>query len=221
MTYELEFLQNSEDSDAGTVQDNSEWGEGANPARNLRANVLLLSKNDKNGTRTYLVITNDDYLAKVAWTFTHDHDGWHQATLLVFGFWAIGTEFTAGVNAVYYEDTGKFYSCKITNTGTAPDAVSGSTYWEEITDFTEIQQGYTNVDVEDLDFNVKARTELALLDIADEEIDDKFSQLQQPESATRLLNLVAMLEGAESKMLSGSPDEAETIMRSIESSIEE
>jgi hypothetical protein len=222
MTYDLEFLQNSDETDEGSIQDNSEWGSGGNPNRNLRANVLLISKNDSSGTRSYLVFTNSDYLSKLVWTFTHSQDGWHQATLLVFGIWSGATEYLdSNRNAVYYTPTNKFYKCKVTHTNIAPDSGSGATYWEEITDFTAIQQGFTNVDVADLDFNVKARTELALLDIADEEIDNNFTQLQQPESATRILNLVSALEGAESKMLSGEPDKCETIMRSIESSIEE
>lgn len=219
MTYTLEFVQGAT-VEAGVINDNSSWGVGANPARTDRANVLLLSQNDKEGVRTYLDIVNTDPINAITWAFESSQDGWHQATLLVFNIWDDATEYTAAVNAVYYSATGKFYKALLTNTNVAPDSGSGPTNWEEITDFTLIQQGFTNVDVTDYDFPVESRIATALTDKLYDTLGDKFLCKFEPEEAVNFLNLVATREGYRSKFIDEEPDQGEEIIRAMEACLE-
>lgn len=219
MTYSLEFVQGQEVT-AGTINDNSAWGSGANPAKTDRASYLLLSQNDKDGVRTYLSVVNTDPLNVLSWTFTSAQDGWHQATLLVFKKWDNATAFTADNNAVYYASTSKFYKCIQGNTNVAPDSGSGPDNWEEITDFTLIQQGFTNVDVTDYDFKIKSRIDLAIADKLYDAIGDKFLCKLQPEEAVNLLNLIATMEGVSSKFIDDEPNQGEEIIRAVEACLE-
>jgi hypothetical protein len=218
MEYTLEFVQ-GETVEAGTINDTSPWG-GTNPARTDRANILLLSQNDKSGVRTYLSIVNTDPLNAITWTFSSAKDAWHQATLLVFKKWDSVTAYTANNNAVYYVTTGKFYKCIQNNTNVAPDSGSGSANWEEITDFTLIQQGYTNVDVTDYDFAVESRLSLDIADKLHETLGEKFLCKFQPEEAVNLLNLIATREGFRSKFIDEEPDQGEEIIRAMEAALD-
>lgn len=219
MDYSLEFVQGQQITE-GTINDNSAWGSGANPIRTARANVLLLSQNDNGGVRTYLDIINTDVLNSITWDFASAQDGWHQATLLVFPIWVIGTEYTQNVNAVYYTPTSKFYKAKLTHTGVAPDSGSGPTNWEEITDFTLLQQGYTNVDVTDYDFLVESTLAVNIADKLYDAIGETFLSKLQPEEAVNLLNLLATREGYRSKLIDEEPDQAEEIIRAMEACFE-
>lgn len=219
MDYALEFVQGQAKT-AGTINDNSAWGVGGNPARTARANILLLSQNNKSAVRTYLTILNTNPLNAITWDFTSAQDGWHQATLLVFPIWLIGTAYTLNVHAVYYAPTAKFYKAKLTNTGVAPDSGSGPANWDEITDFTLIQQGLTNVDVTDYDFAVESRLALAIADKMYSKLGETFLCKFQPEDAVNLLNLLATREGYRSKFIDDEPDQGEEIIRAMEACLE-
>lgn len=219
MDYTLEHVQ-GEAVDAHTINDNSEWGVGANPARTDRANHLLVSQNDKGGARTYLDIINTDPLNAITWAFTSAQDGWHQATLLVFEKWDGITAYTADDNAVFYTVTSKFYKCIQNNTNVAPDSGSGPDNWTEITDFTLIQQGYTNVDVTDFDFKVTSRLSIDITDKLYDTIGDDFLCKLQPEQAVDLLNLLATMEAISSKFIDDEPDQGEEMIRAMEAVFE-
>lgn len=218
MDFTLEFEQ-GQAIDAGTIYDRSTYG-GSNPERSERANVLLLSQNDKNGNRTYLTVPNTTPLSSLSWTFTHEKDAWHQATILSFELWNSSDEFTGGNNAVYHSDSGKFFKCLDTNTNVEPTSGSGPLYWEEITDFTDIQQGYDNVDVTDYDFPVKSRIDMAILDEVFEALGETFICKFQPEEAVDVLNLIATREGFLSKFIVDEPNHGEEIIRTMEACLE-
>lgn len=196
---------------------NNTGGYGApNPVRTDRANYLMVSKNDKSGNRTYLTVTNSDPLNTLEWTVTSTLDGWHQATLLSFNKWSGATAYVANTNAIYYTVTGKFYKAIQASTNIAPDSGSGPSYWEEIVDFTAIQQGYTNVEVIDFNFLVDSRTSLLISDDLYDKINEDFTCKLSIEDAAHPLNLIAMLEAAQSKALDDKFDQAEQIIRAIE-----
>lgn len=219
MTYSLTYTQGTT-KEAGTISDTSVWG-GANPARNTRYNILLFSRNDKSGTRSYLPVVNTDPNNVLSWAVSSTMDSWHQATLLVFQLWNSGTAYVASVNAIYYAPTTKFYRCISNNTNVAPDSGSGPTKWTEITDFTTIQQGYTNVDVKDFNFSITSRIAIFLGDELYETIIDKFLAQLQPEEAVEFLNSIATLEGIKAKELDGKFNEMEEIIRAMADAMED
>lgn len=202
--------------DTGTYDAvNNPGGYGTpNELRSDRANYLLVSKNAVNGDRTYLTVTNTTPLSTLIWSLNSSADGWHQATLLSFKKWNSGTTYVAN-DVQYYTSTGLFYYCILGHSNIAPDAVNGSTYWTVITDFTLIQQGYTNVEVIDYEFLIDSRSAVI--------ITDEFYKILQADFACNLslteandpLNLIAMLEAAYSKMLDDKGSQAEQIILAI------
>lgn len=219
MDQTLEYVQ-GETEEAGTINDNSSWGVGANPDRTDRAVYMLLSQNDKSGNRTYLDLVNTDPLNALSWDLESEQDGWHQATGLQFVLWDSSTAFTADVNACYHAASSKFYKCITTNTNVEPTSGSGPANWEEITDFTEIQQGFTNVTVTDYSFPVRSRLDLQIGDKLYNALGEKFLCKLQPEDAVDLLNLIATMEAVESKFIDDEPDQGEEIIRAMEATLE-
>lgn len=218
MDFTLGFIQGQE-VNKGTIHDYSTYGD-SNPDRSERANFLLLSKNDKGGNRSYLSIINTSPLSTTQWDFTHNKDGWHQATMLSFQLWDSQTEYTEGDNAVFHSGSGKFFRAIATNTDKEPTSGDGPANWEEITDFTEIQQGYDNVDVTDYDFLVDSRIALELGDKLYFTLGETFLCKFQPEDAVHLLNLLATREGYRSKLIDDEPDQSEEIIRAMEACLE-
>ena len=219
MDQTLEYVQGEEVQD-GVINDNSSWGVGANPDRADRAVYMLLSQNDKSGNRTYINLINTSPLSALTWAIESAQDGWHQATGLQFVLWDGATEFTADVNACYHSSSGKFYKCTTTHTNVEPTSGSGPNNWEAITDFTEIQQGYTNVTVTDYDFPVESRTAVLIADKLYSTLGDKFLCKFQPEEAVNLLNVIATREGYRSKFIDDEPDQGEEIIRALEACLE-
>lgn len=218
MDFTLQFVQGQQVED-GTINDDSTYG-GSNPDRNERGNYLLLSQNDKGGARTYLSVSNTTPLSTISWTFSSARDGWHQATLLSFVLWDGATAFTADNNAVYHSSSGKFFKCIQGNTNVDPTGGSGPANWTEITDFTEIQQGYSNVEVTDYDFMVDSRIAIDLADVLYETLGETFLCKFQPEEAVNVLNLIATREGYRSKLIDEEPDQAEEIVRAMEACLD-
>lgn len=211
------------DKDSYTINDNTgtydainnATGYGApNDARADRANYLLVSKNDKAGTRTYGLVANTSPLSTLVWTLTSTADGWHQATLLSFKLYSAIQAYVVD-DVQYYGTTGLYYKCIQANTAVAPDSGGGDDYWEVITDFTEIQQGYTNLDVIDYEFLIDSRSQLNIADVLYEAINEDFACKLTLTDAANPLNLIAMLEAAQSKMIDDKGDQAEQIILAI------
>ena len=212
LTYALTFAQGQQ-VDEGTITDGTNYG-SPEIDRDEVANFLLVSSNDKNGERSYLTVVNTAPLATLVWNITTAEDGWHQATLLSIGPWNGSDEFVAD-DVVYYSAVGKVYKAKATNTNVAPDSGSGPENWEEVTDLTLIQQDHTNLTVFDYDFLVRSRVDTAIADEFDAVIRKDFSCKMSVEDAAHPLNLLAMMLGAETKMLLDKPDQADEIVDSI------
>lgn len=184
-----------------------------NELRTDRANYLLVSKNTVSGDRTYLAVTNTDPLNTVIWTLTSSADGWHQATVLSFKKWSNAPSYVVG-DAVYYTVNGLYYHCIQANSNINP---TSSLYWTQITDFEAAQQaGYTNMEIIDYDFLIDSRASIDLADELYDVISEDFTCKLQIEDAAHPLNLIAMLEAAQSKMLDDKPDQAEQIMIALE-----
>jgi hypothetical protein len=197
---------------------NNTAGYGApNPARTDRGNYLLVSKNSYAGVRAYIIVSNNDPLNTLIWTLVSSVDGWHQATLLSFNKWNGSDPFSSSgsPDVVYYTPTNKFYKCIDDNTNIAPDSGSGSDYWEEITDFTEIQQNHSNVEVIDYHFLIDSRISIDITDELYEALSEDFTCKLSLDQASHPLNMIAALEGAHSKMLNDEGADAEQIILSL------
>jgi hypothetical protein len=188
-----------------------------NDDRSDVANYLLVSKNDVSGNRTYLMVTNTSPLSTMIWNLVSGADGLHQATLLSFQLWNSGSAYVSSgaPSVVYYTPTSKYYRAIQASTNIAPDSGGGASYWEEITDFTEIQQGHSNVEVIDYSFLISSRTALCIADELYKAISEDFLCKITLTEASHPLNLIASLEGAFSKMLNDEGEEAEQIILAI------
>lgn len=199
--------------DTGTITDGTNYG-SPEIERGEVANFLLVSSNDKNGGRSYLDVLNTAPLSTLVWNIGTSEDGWHQATLLSIGLWNDSNEFAAG-SVCYYSSTGKVYRALQTHTNVAPDSGSGPGNWEEVQDLTVIQQDHANVTVLDYDFLVRSRVDIAIVDEFDHIIRKDFSCKMTVQDASHPLNLLAMMLGAETKMLTDNPDQADEIVHAI------
>lgn len=213
LTFILTFTQGTAVAD-GTITDSTVYG-GANDDRNERGNYLLLSKNDKAGTRTYLTIANSTPLSTLSWAFTSTQDGWHQATLLSAKIWSSGQSYIIG-DIIFYGATGLFYRSTTVHSNIAPDSGSGAANWTAITDFTAIQTGFTNIEVFDYNFMVESRVDLLGVEKLDEAIGDDFLCKLNPSDAVELLNFTIGIDTARSKMAQDEASDAEEIIRAIE-----
>jgi hypothetical protein len=212
---EVEDFTIGDDTGSYDAINNSDGYGSPNDARTDRANYLLVSKNDPSGNRTYLTVSNTDPLNTLVWNLQSTIDGLHQATLLSFRKWSGATAYVANTNAIFYTVTGLFYKCIQNNTNIAPDSGGGDAYWTEIEDFTEIMQGYSNVDVVDYEFLIDARTSICIADEFFEVIEEDFLCKLSLDDASHPLNLIASLEGAHSKMAVDEGADAEQIILAI------
>lgn len=207
-----EYIQGNEVAQ-GTVSWTGNYGTPEDD-RDDRGNFMLLSSNDKAGTRTYIGVSNTTPLVTDDYAITTTEDGWHQATLISAKKWLLSESYVAD-NVVYYVPTNKWYNCIQANTNVAPDSGGGDDYWEEVTDMTTIQTGHTNMDVFNLDFMVESRTDLAIANELYDVLAEDFMCKLNIADAAHPLNLIAMIEAAQSKMLDDQPDQADQIIDAI------
>jgi len=127
-------------------QDKTNWG-APEEERNNRAHVLIAAHVAQDGTETFTTVDSTPYLEKIEYDINNGKDGHYMYELLRFSIYNVAIGYTPellDINGeiasyaalVYYPPLDKFYKCIGGNAGVPPDAVDGSTYWEEITDFT-------------------------------------------------------------------------------------
>jgi hypothetical protein len=148
-SYALKFVQNINGTQ-GLVQDTTpDYGVGDKDARAAKAAVLCYSANDEKGDRTYQTIVNTNPLSRLEWEVTTPESSWTQGTLLRITIWTAELStvkelkdsqgiITQAATVVYHSDTNKYWKAIEPSTNIPPDDASGSTYWEEVTDFTTL-----------------------------------------------------------------------------------
>lgn len=132
-----------------TIQNNADYTAGGE-VRGDTGDVLISAYVDEDQVENFVPIDSTPYLSKIAYEVYNTIDGHYHSELLRFPLFSSANSYVAETrdsndiivtyaNLVYYSNTGKFYKCILANpaTSVAPDAVGGSTYWEEITDFTD------------------------------------------------------------------------------------
>lgn len=142
--YELELVAEQSDQSSAIIQDVSVYdGE----ARVDKANFLVVSKNDKNGTPTYLVVANALPLSQVEWTFPTVLDGWYRFNLLRLTLYSsppVNTlaevvdgngVITQYATILYHTTTSQVVKAKTTGSiSVQPGETGWETYWEVISD---------------------------------------------------------------------------------------
>lgn len=120
---------------------------GVNEDRNESAEILIGAHVAEDTTESFVTIDSAPVLTKLEYEINNTIDGHYRFERLRFPNYNAGTANVKEVKDVnditttyptliYYSVTGLFYKCIENVTGTAPDAVDGTTYWEVITDFT-------------------------------------------------------------------------------------
>ncbi len=208
--YQLKYSQ-EKDVKKGNIIDFSQYGIDDIPLRAEVGNILLFSENDHEGTRTYLDVNNADPAAVMSWPVESNSDGWHQATLLSVNEWNNAQNYVTG-DVVYDELVNKFYKCITDNTNIA---TSNTIYWQEVSDFTTIQQGHTNLVVTDYQFTITSRSALCVANKFYDVISEDFTCNLTLDDAANPLNMIAMLEAAKSKELDNKPDQADQIIDAV------
>jgi len=118
-----------------------------NPDRNQGGEVLVVAHITQEEKEEFVTIDSTPYLTKSIYDVYNTLDGHYRIETLRFALYDNATPYipeikdgngiiTTSASVIYYDLTNKFYKNILASTGIAPDAINGTTYWEEITDFT-------------------------------------------------------------------------------------
>jgi len=143
--YELELVAEQSDQSSAIIKDISVYdGE----LRGDKANFLVVSKNDKNGTPTYLTVLTALPLSQVEWTFPTATDGWYRFNLIrltPYSSSPVSTQheissggvITQYATVLYHTVTQQIVKAKTTGSISVQPGESGwETYWEVITNLS-------------------------------------------------------------------------------------
>ena len=157
---DLEFTS-ATDGLTGTVSDTTTEGEYPSPDVNRAdaANYLLWSKTDEEGVRTFNNPDTGSVLEIVSWSVDTEVSGLYEAILLRIPIYdnaeaCVEEQESGGIitqypTIRYYASTDKVYRCIAPSTGNLP---TNATYWEEVTDLSEIIDN-TTIEQEILNVN--------------------------------------------------------------------
>jgi len=118
-----------------------------NPDRNQGGEVLIAAHTTQKEVEEFIPVDSSPYLTKSTYDIYNTLDGAYKVESLRFALYNAGTPYipeikdnnniiTTYASVIYYSPTDKFYKNISASTGIAPDAVNGTTYWQQITDFT-------------------------------------------------------------------------------------
>lgn len=217
MTYTITKDAVQESVDSFHLTDLSLWGSGGNPARNLRALVLFVTKTDKNGARTLLTVTPNtaDPLTVSAWDVAISQDGLVEKILFSVQLYGAGVAYVTD-DVFYYTTNGKFYKATQNSTGQTP---TNPTYFVEVPQANlytnEILNDCTTMEVVTLNDLVTGRIEEDLSELW-EEVTDVFLNGQYDLKFSKADYVDGILNGAYAALQNQRQYEAEEIVRGIE-----
>lgn len=216
MVYDIRKDAVQETADSFHLTDLSLWGEGGNPARNLRALTLFVTKTDKNGDRTLLTVTKNtsDPMTVSAWDVAISLDGLVEKILFVVQLYGSGVNYVTD-DIFFYDSNNKYYKAKQNSVGQTP---TDTTYFEEIPEddlYDEVLNDCTTMEVDITYDLITGRTDLVIVEEFEVNT-DQFLNGQYNLEYTRADFLDGMLNGAEAAMTNNRPLEAEEIIRGIE-----
>ena len=217
MTYIIQKDAVQQNVSSFHLTDLSAWGSGGNPARNLRALVLFVTKTDKNGVRTLLTVTPDtaDPLTVAQWDVAISLDGLVEKILFVVQLYGVGVSYVTD-DVFYYTTNSKFYKAIQNSVGQTP---TNPTYFVEV----PVANLYTNeilndcvtMEVKVLPDLIMGRNEATLADEW-EEVTDVFLNGKYDLKFSTADYMDALINGAEAALANNRPYEAEEIVRGIE-----
>jgi len=146
--YELELEAEQADQSSAIIKDVSVYdGE----LRTDKANFLVVSKNDRLGVPTYLVVTNPLPLSQVEWTFPTLTDGWYRFNLIRLALYSAspintvheivdgGGVITQYATVVYHTPTSQIVKAKTTGSiAVQPGELGWATYWDVVSDLSTL-----------------------------------------------------------------------------------
>ena len=221
-TLALTFTQDVDDIATGVVDDTTaDYGSGSVEARSDKANFLLWSKTDENGTRTFDNPTSGNELTILQWDVNTAEDGFYEAILLRFPLYDAGTAYVIEVSSggvisqyasvFYYATTDKVY--KTIQAGTGQDPVN-TAYFEEVTDLSTLITN-TNVQVKIQDVYVRTRASRCAT-ILLSKLNDTTCPNPSPKDRDKAYLIDALIVSADAKFAQGDSRGMEKIIRLID-----
>lgn len=216
MVYDIRKDAVQETVDSFHLTDLSLWGEGGNPARNLRALTLFVTKTDKDGARTLLTVTKNtsDPMTVSAWDVAISLDGLVEKILFVVQLYGSGVNYVTD-DIFFYDSNNKYYKAKQDSVGQTP---TDTTYFQEVAEedlYDEVLNDSTTMEVDITYDLITGRTDLEVVE-ARQEDSDTFQNGKYTLEYTKADYLWAILNSAESARTNNRPLEAEEIIRGIE-----
>lgn len=199
-----------------------------NQDRNEAAEVLVVAHIDTDQQENFITVDSTPYLTKIQYDVSNTKDGHYQFELLRFPKWTTSpytqVEITDGndiittyATLVYGETANKFYKLIAASTDVEPGVDAGwETYWEEITDFTDVDvRSNTTIEIAEFDnihdcrSTICVKNELYKVSCADVNCIDL-------KSMTGYLKKSVLLAGARAKNEDNQPEASEKIIRMLE-----
>lgn len=211
------------DSEALMQVENQTVYGGAEDDRNEGAEVLIAAHVDEDEVENFVTVDSTPYLTKTLYDIPNTIDGHYHIETLRFPIWSIATPYvievrdsndiiTTYASVVYYTITGKFYKCKLANTGQLP---TNTTYYTEILDFTDSELRSSNkIVVGETDQLFDHRVKVCVKD----ELYRIISNSCNTEDVSKLLPYLKkkiLLTGAQAKLEDAKPEHAEVIIREL------
>lgn len=153
--YELELVAEQADQSSATIKDVSQYNDDL---RTDKANFLVVSKIDKNGTPTYLIVSNALPLSQVEWEFPTAIDGSYDFNMIRLSKYTSspvntvheivsGPTITQYATVLYHVSTEQVVKAKTTGSiSVQPGETGWETYWDVVTDLSTLV-GYGDIDV--------------------------------------------------------------------------
>lgn len=187
-----------------------------NAARSDRANVLFVTKTDVNGNRTLITITPDsnDPLAVASWSVPSDTDGWYEKLLASVTKHTVGQSYDSADIILYH--SGVFYKTK-SAVPVLTDPPNG-TYFDVITAESLYTDELENESIDWAMLNELAncRAKDRIRDLHEEFADKFLSAKCDPNYISPADFLDGLLNSAQSELENDRPQEAERIIRGME-----
>jgi hypothetical protein len=225
------------------LTDNTVYGNGEDE-RHQRANYVIASKNDVEGTPAYIEIDNsvahnetgdpvlDDYVPDVI-TFPTAKDGWYQFFILSAQIYSNGIDYVAETVAdandysvIYYDTDDKFYKCLADNGPSSSVVAPGSDpdVWLELSiEPADVEATWvpiidnTTIDTHEHNDVVTCRSENCMVRLLEKAVDEGLCKdCDQFGKVHSYMRVDILVNGANAKNYEEKQAEAEEIARFLE-----
>jgi len=146
-TYKLQLVSEQADLSSATIEDVSDY---VGEARSDKANFLVVSKNNKSGTPTYLAVDNSAPVSAMSWNFPTAIPGWYRFNMIRLPLYStspITTQqeissmgvITQYATVVFHTPTQQVVKALTTGSVSVQPGQGGwQTYWQVISDLSQL-----------------------------------------------------------------------------------